>query len=97
MYFSSQSIFDAMQVSCHIQKINKLSPHHQTIETIKTIHKSDDTIWERFYWFKHSKNWKGVLSGHPDQKKEREQEWRKKEGDGPVQLEVVNSALNPFR
>ncbi len=44
MYFSSQPIFDAMQVSCHIQKINKLSPHHQSIETIKTIHKSDDTI-----------------------------------------------------
>lgn len=29
--------------------------------------------------------------------KERERTRMKKEGDGPVQLEVVNSALTPFR
>lgn len=41
---SSQESSDAMQVPCHIRKINKLSPHHQLIATIKTIHKSDDKL-----------------------------------------------------
>lgn len=43
------------------------------------------------------KKLKRRLFGRPDQKKEREQGLRKKEGDGPEQLEVVDSALTPFR